>query len=95
MRSPSVDAGHDPDRGQVGHGKEFLRRIHNQSKICGAGKHYSVDRRGHDKVRIDLFGLLERSDLLVAGTQQLQLFQSRSYIRFMTACIAATSSSSC
>ncbi len=79
-----VDAGHDPDRGQVGNGKEFLRRTHNQSKICGAGKHYSVDRRRHDKVRINLFGLLERGDLLVAGTQQLQLFEGRTYIRFMT-----------
>src|SRR5260370_824056 len=79
-----VDAGHDPDRGQVSNGKEFLRRIHNQSKICGAGKHYSVDRRGHDKVRIDLFGLLERSDLPVAGAKQLQLFEGRTYIRFMT-----------
>ena len=57
--------------------------VDDQTKIRVAREDHTVDRRRYDKVRIDLFGLFERGNLTVTGSEQLEFFESRAHMRFM------------
>src|SRR6267143_3067192 len=79
-----VDARHNPDRREVGNREEFLRCVDYQTEIGVAREDDAVDWGRYNQIGIDLFGLLERRNLTVTGSEQLQFFESRAHMRFMS-----------
>ena len=58
-------------------------RVDHQTEIGVAREDNTVDWGRYNQIGIDLFGLLEHSNLMVTGSKQFQFFESRSHMRFM------------